>query len=127
MDIQPYIDRIMETENLTGELEDSEANQLLEWGVRRLKDLLESVDDRRTAGERTNALMAVIRKINRIAGSSTKKDLPVLVEDLRELRQLFVQANGYVQTFPVPDLEAIAGQLQQISTREVIDFLINWY
>jgi hypothetical protein len=127
MDKQTYIHRLLEVENLTDELEDSDASQLLAWGVQRLNDLLEDVDDRTTAGERLTVLMAVMRKINRVAGSYTQKDPAVLAEDLRALWQLFAVAFGHVPTLSQTDLETIAAQLQQGSTRQAVDFLTRWY
>jgi hypothetical protein len=127
MDKQPYINRLLEAENLTDALEDSDANPLLQWGVQRLNDLLEDVDDRKTAGERVTALMAVMRKINQVAGSYTQKDPPALAEDLRALWQLFSDAFGHIPIAADPDLDTLTAQLRQVPTRQVIDFLTQWY
>jgi hypothetical protein len=92
MDKERFTERILETENLTDELEDADASWLLDWGIARLDQVLEGAQDQETAGSRVNALMAVMRKINRIVGSYADKSPQRLAQDLAELRDLFSTA-----------------------------------
>ncbi len=94
MDKERFKERILETENLTDELEDADANWLLDWGTARLDTVLRGVKDEETAGNRVNALMAVMRKINRITGSYAGQSPEALAEDLAALRDLFAAAFG---------------------------------
>ncbi len=94
MDKERYTERILETENLTDELEDADANWLLDWGTARLDTVLQGVKDEETAGNRVNALMAVMRKINRITGGYASQSPQALAEDLAALRDLFAAAFG---------------------------------
>ncbi len=94
MDKERFTERILETENLTDELEDADANWLLDWGIARLDAVLLGVKDEETAGNRVNALMAVMRKINRITGSYTSQSPQALAEDLAALHDLFAAAFG---------------------------------
>ncbi len=94
MDKERFTERILETENLTDELEDTDANWLLDWGITRLDLVLKGAKDDETAGSRVNALMAVMRKINRITGSYSGQSPQMLAGDLSALHDLFVAAFG---------------------------------
>jgi hypothetical protein len=68
IDPQIFIDKMLETENLTDALEDEQANFLFNWGVDKLKQKLGEFTDSEAAGEYTNALMGFMRYLNQIAG-----------------------------------------------------------
>jgi hypothetical protein len=105
MDTERFVERILETENLTDELEDADANWLLDWGIGRLDRVLRGAEDVETAGTRVNALMAVMRKINRIMGSYADKSPQRLAEDLADLHGLFNAAFGPADAPPEPPAE----------------------
>jgi hypothetical protein len=67
MDENVAISRILEVPNLTDELEDDEANLLIDWASKNVGKLIEDVPDEDAAGEKVNDLMEVMRKINRLA------------------------------------------------------------
>ena len=129
MDKDRFIERILETENLTDELEDSDANWLLDWGVAWLDDVLEGITDTEAAGDQVNALMAVMRKINVIAGSDTAKSSQRWVEDLTALNDLcnkaFGWADGEAHAVWAGDLQGSAARLPQLSPRETLEFLAS--
>jgi hypothetical protein len=137
MDTQRYKERILETENLTDELEDSDANFLLDWGFEKLDRVLEGNEDAETGGERVNALMAVMRKINRILGAYSEKDSAELQEDLSALQGLFEHA--FSPSLAQDDPEALesrtspanqepaAAQLAQMTTREALEYLTQQF
>ncbi len=127
MEKERFIERILETENLTSELEDPEANWLLNWGIQQLDQVLVSVEDEETAGDRVNALMAVMRKINRIAGSYTGADPANLASDLAELDELFSLAllsasNPEPGNTPAA-FEALASSLTRLPIRQALETL----
>ncbi len=124
MDIDRYKERILETENLTDELEDDEANWLLDWGVARLDDVLGDIDDEEAAGNQVNALMAVIRKVNRITGSYSDKDPESLAQELIALAELHRQAFGqHAAAFLILQPEIDAARLGGLTPRQVVEFL----
>jgi hypothetical protein len=135
MNKQPYIERMLENENLTDELEDPDANWLLDWGSSQMDTVLEGANDSETAGNRANALMAVMRKINRIAGSYADKSPQSLASDLAALYDLFQQAFGYIRpnVLEAPDApspvmaEDAALRLSALDTRQALEFLTRWY
>lgn len=131
MDKERFTERILETENLTDELEDADANWLLDWGVNKLDTVLQNSPDDETSGSRVNALMAVMRKINRIVGGYADKSPASLAEDLSSLRDLFATA---FETAGVPVLEktptendAAAKSLSALTPRQVLEFLTGFF
>ena len=127
MEKKRFVDRILETENLTDELEDAEAKWLLDWGIARLDAVLEGITDPDAAGEQVNALMAVMRKINRIVGNYSSKDPKELAEDLAALKDLHAQAFKPAGLQPravsTGSTETDAARLSRLSPREALEFL----
>ncbi len=69
MDNQLFIDRILENESLTSDLEDGPASQLLRWGIQQVSALVSGLDDEEWAGVKVDALMALMGQVNRMASS----------------------------------------------------------
>ena len=132
---QPFIDRILETENLTDELEDAEANTLINWGIAQLDRALQGVDDPEDAGKRVNDLMAVMRKINRILSSYTRKSPQALAKDIATLRKLTAQSLPSPASGPTPSFSAdhtgpvspeqAAIDLPGLPTHEALEYLLK--
>ena len=127
MDKQIFIDRILETENLTDQLEDADANWLLNWGISRLDQLVSNLEDEEQAGEKVNSLMAVMRKINRIAGWRQEKDVEELAVDLSGLSGQFINAFDMEQEPSEEACRSAAKQLLSFETnQQVLPFLTRW-
>ena len=124
---QKFIDQILESENLTDELEDSEAKWLLNWGIDQVDQILYGIKDENLAAAKTTALMAVIRKINRIEGWRQQKDSKDLALDLADLRSLFSDAFGLRSKTSANDCLATARQIKSLnSSQEIILLLTRW-
>jgi hypothetical protein len=67
LDEQIAIERILEIDSLTDELGDDEANYLLEWASAHAPALIKGLADDDVAGEKVNALIAVLRQVNTMA------------------------------------------------------------
>lgn len=89
MEPERFAERMLEIENLTDELEDAEAQRLLDWGLAELGPLVGEIQDAEAAGEKANALMAVMRKINRLVGRLADKTPEDLIEDINSLDELY--------------------------------------
>jgi hypothetical protein len=126
MEKDVYVERLLETENLTDELEDREANWLLEWGIARLGPALETIEEEEAAGNKVNALMAVMRKINRLAGSRARRTSEELSAELIVLLQLFEAAFGQARQASPDEIEAAAASLPGLSTQQALELLANW-
>lgn len=126
MDKQIFIDRILETENLTDELEDSEADWLLNWGISKLDQVLIYAEDEESAAEKVQALMKAMRKVNRITGSRAGEELEELAVDLAVLNDLF--ANAFDRDTIASEQECLsaARRLTYLSSSEAVEFLTRW-
>jgi hypothetical protein len=127
MDRRLFVDRILESENLTDELEDSDAKWLLTWGIDRLDQMLSGISDEETANEKVTALMAVMRKINRIVGWRQQKEPEDLASDLETLGSLF--ANAFDQDQESSEQACLSAAKQTINlttNQEALAFLTRW-
>ena len=131
MEKRRFVERILETENLTDQLEDAEANLLLEWGTAQLDGILQGIEDEEAAGARVNALMAVMRKINRILGSREDTAAEDLEADLLALSGLLTSAFGITDSRKVNALDKVeinraVAQLPGLPARQALEFLMGW-
>jgi hypothetical protein len=122
MEKDQFIEQILETENLTDELTDDDARWLTNWGIEKLSEILQDDTDLMTAGIKTQRLMAVMRKINQIAGSHSRKNFQTLADDLRDLQSLFEKVFGRsTQTILSHEMNGIG--LTKLTTRQVLETL----
>jgi hypothetical protein len=126
MDQQIAVDRILETENLTASLEDSDANWLLDWGIGHVGRLIGNIKDDEAAGTKVNELMAVMRKLNQIAGESADKSAEELDEDIKELASFYRKAFGETRRLGADDFKRATGEIRQKSPLETMQFLIDF-
>jgi hypothetical protein len=126
MDKQIFIDRILETENLTDELEDSEADWLLNWGISKLDYVLEGIEDEEIAAEKVQALMKALRKVNRMIGSRADQEPEELAEELSALNDLF--ANAFDRDLIASEQECLsaARRLGYMAPAQAVEFLTRW-
>jgi nucleoid-associated protein YgaU len=122
MDKQPFIDRMLETENLTDNLEDDAANALIKWGIGQLDTLLEGITAEEAAGEKVSLLMKVMRGVNRIVGNQPTP----APERVAELAALYAQAFGRAPAAETADANAIAAEAAGMAGREAVTFLLDW-
>jgi len=129
MDKKPFVERMLEVENLTDELEDREAKRLLHWGIGKLDGVLQNASDADDAGARVNRLMAVMRKINRIAGGCAAKNADDLAGDLQALETLCGEAFDSPAAFTEADgakkAEKIAAEIAGKAPGEAVELLIE--
>ena len=121
-DMQQFIDRITETENLTAELEDNEAKWLLNWGIGQLHLLLDEVMDEELASERVGDLMRLIRRLNRVCADPES----ITPEDVTDLLERQSTAFGESRTVSEEELGAVAARLVSMSTGDTLIFLVDW-
>ena len=121
MDKQPFIDRILETENLTGDLEDDAADHLLNWGIHQLERLIAGAADEEAAHEKVGALMQVMHSVNRIAANRSTP-APAQVADLAAH---YARAFGKT-TAESADHNAIAAEVSELEGLEAVKFLLGW-
>jgi hypothetical protein len=126
MDEKIFVERILENENLTSNLVDDDANWLLNWGTSQVKGLVQGIGDVDVAGEKVNALMAVMRKMNRMVGEGDWPSVDELVPELEALAELSAQAFGTPQNMSTTEWEAVANRLVQMTPPQALQFLVEW-
>ena len=130
MDEQIFIERILENESLTGDLEDEPATRLLQWGTRQVRPLVQDLDDEELAGAKVNTLMAVLRRLNRLAANGATTPAADLAADLRQLVELYAEAFDRARTLSPADLETAAAEaaatLAALPPIPALDFLLDW-
>jgi hypothetical protein len=126
MDKQLYVDRILESENLTDELQDPDARWLLDWGISQLDAVLQKASSEEDAGEKVTAWMGALRKINRMLGARDGKSQEALAADCMALASFYAQAFGLETTASQARCDAAAAQLSQGTTRQALKFLTAW-
>jgi len=126
MDEKIFVARILENENLTSNLVDEDANWLLKWGTGQVKGLVQGIGDVDAAGEKVNALMAVMRKLNRMVGEGDWPPVDELIPELETLAELSTQAFGTSHDMSTTDWKAVANQLTQMTPPQALQFLVEW-
>ena len=121
-DPQKFIDRMLETENLTDCLEDDDADYLINWGITQLREIIGKAEDITMAGEYTNDLMGFMRSLNQIAGNLGNIQKGDLVQ-LAEHRQ---KAFGPGRDLTPGDYLEAASRLEAMTPRQAIDYLLRW-
>jgi hypothetical protein len=123
---QIFVERILENESLTGDLEDGPAARLLQWGTGHVRALVEALDDEAVAGTRVNALMALMRQVNRTAGNSAEAATPDLVADLARLLERHAAAFGNTRPASVAEVETAAIALTSLPPDQAVSYLLEW-
>ena len=114
---QMAIDRITETENLTGDLEDDAADWLINWGIEQAQGLITNDTDADVAGDKISTVMDVMRQINQIVSSRKSADLNT---DLQKLATLQSAAFGTSATVSAPDYQTLAHKLKGQSASKAL-------
>lgn len=122
MDKQRAVDRILETENLTDNLEDDEANWLINWGVGQVDSLLAGAKDDDEAGEKISQLMDVMRHLNRLI---PRRD-QAASEDVQAFLDKYQQAFGQAVPHHTDEHAQAAGELADKTPLDAIQHLLNF-
>jgi len=122
LDRQTFVDRLLETENLTDQLEDDEADLLLNWGVAKIDGLIEGIADHEAAGEKINQLMQVMRSLNALVGNPTGISTQGLVELLKRYDQITNETTSVDEA----EHRAVVEKISKMQPGEAIRFLTEW-
>ena len=126
MDKQIYVDRLLESENLTDELQDADANWLLDWGISQLDAILQGVPDEDEADEKVTAWMRTLRKINRMLGARDGCSPEEMTNECLALAESAAQAFGREPSRDQAQCTAAAAQVVQGPPRQALEFLAHW-
>jgi hypothetical protein len=121
-DLQALTDRMLESENLTDNLQDQEAQWLLDWGITELRRLASEAENDQELSERAGALMKFMRGLNRLVGSLPDAD-PAELTRLLEAR---FAAYGTSRAAEQAAIDEAAMALSAMAPQEALEFLIDW-
>ena len=121
-DLQPLIDRMLEIENLTDNLQDEDARWLLDWGTSQLRRLATDTTQDGELTERAAALMKFMRGLNRMVGSLPAAD----PTELTRLLETHSAAYGTSRPAGQAAIDEAVTALSGLPARGALEFLINW-
>ena len=127
IDTQPYIDRMLEIENLTADLEDDEAEWLLHWGLDQINVVCDGLVDDAERDEHVHALMAFMRRLNRTVARKDRREPEMLAEELNELGGLYAQAFGQSRPLSPNDCRHTADQVKRLPAMDALQTLVEWF
>ena len=122
MNLDRLVDKLLETENLTDNLEDDEANLLIDWAVEQVPGLAQDAQDEAQAGERVNALMRFMRAVNKLAPAPEE----ITPDGLLDLLERYARVFGAARAAGEGVCEEAAAQVSQMSAGEAVQFLLAW-
>lgn len=122
MDTDRFADRILEVENLTDNLEDNEANILIDWGINQLPPLVGNLEDEEAASDKVNALMQFMRGINSLVGNLAD----VSAEGLKDLAERYAQVFGDARQANQAERETAAASIANMQPQDAVRFLLQW-
>jgi uncharacterized protein (TIGR00730 family) len=115
--IQRAAERLLENSSLTDSLNDSEANQLLDWSLKVSRQIVEKTAEMDDAQAEEflyspqKNLRRIMRRINRVMDAANANDLVSAAEALQQLFDGAAEVPGLSAT-PLLDLEQIAQAIQ---------------
>ena len=118
MTLELFKNMILEAENLTDNLDDAQADRLLNWGIEHLPKILFSAD----AENNVSSLMRAMRIMNRIIGSLQNAS----VENFRTLFAQYSLAIGSPQALSDEEYETTRAALADMSAEDALTYLFNW-
>ncbi len=126
MDRELLVDRILENESLTSDLEDGPAAQLLQWGTHQVGALVSELEDEASAGAKVDALMALMRQVARIANRCAGADVGALAKQLDHLLESCAPAFGSDSPATVDEVVKAAALLRELPPGKAVAFLLDW-
>jgi hypothetical protein len=121
VDLQLFIDRLLESENLTDNLDDEAANTLLKWGISQIDHLVKDKDEE-TAGSKVNQLMSLMRSVNSMAGNPSTAS----TQSLFNLLDIFAQTFGKNHFIGDKERRAVVQQISGMEPKDAVDYLLTW-
>jgi len=122
VDRQVLIDRLLESENLTDNLEDEDANVLIKWGIAQIDHLVKDVNDDETAWMKITHLTSLMRQVNSIAGNPSTVSQEKLLNLLEQYTQTFDKAHQISED----ERKAVTEKLSQMQPGEAVKYLLEW-
>lgn len=130
--LQWALQQIIGDESLTGDLEDNEAQRLLDWGighVRRLVQQTSALDDAGAQAQlepQLQALRRVIRRINKLVGSISSAAPDEIDQRLQEILESAEQSLALSVERPA-DTSTVAKQIGELAPAEALRRVMSFF
>jgi len=122
VDKQLFVDRLLEAENLTDNLEDNDANKLLGWGLAQVDGLIHGAADEDAASEKITSLMSVMRTLNSLAGDPGHVTREAIADLLTQHGQTF----EHLAQVNESEYRSVAERVSKMVPGEAVSYLIDW-
>ena len=122
MNRQSLVDRILETENLTSNLDDSDADVLLKWGIAQVDELIKNVGTNQAADDRINQLMGVMREVNAWAGDPVSATPNAIIN----LKTQYLQLLGSREKVNEDDAHEMIRRLSKMAPHDSLMSILTW-
>jgi hypothetical protein len=122
VDQQVFIDRMLETENLTDNLEDEDAKALINWGIKQIDPLLNGIQDDDKAHVKIEHLMQLMREINRLAGNPSTAS----TEKIANLLSAYEQTFDKVHPMSDEEQKAAVEKISGMQPGDAVKYLLEW-
>lgn len=128
--VQQAAEQLLGDESLTDEMDDLEAQILLDWGIGCARQIVEQtfeLDDGQ-AEENLSAtlqnLRQVIRRTNKLIGRLSDSDDGMIAESLAGIFESAVPTPSLVSTLP-DDLPSLSGRLAQLPAADALTLILS--
>lgn len=125
MNKEAATERLTETENLTADLEDADANWLIDWGIGQLDPLVLSIADDDQADEKLAQLMAVMRSLGKIAAHRANRDPSLLTDDIKGFLSQYATTFGKAAPLNAIDIAFIIAKNASSTPQEAMHLLLT--
>ena len=122
MDRQLLIDRLLEAENLTDNLDDEAANTLIKWGIGQIDHLTKGTENDETAGAKVNRLMSLMRGVNSIAGNPSA----ISADSLLKLLDRYTEAFDKDHQTTEDERTTVAQRISRMEPKQAVESLLEW-
>jgi len=125
VDIESVMARLHEDEALTTDLNDAEAQQLLQWAEAQLKQMVQAQTDEAAFDEIFGVLRQFVKQVNRVVGQRAALSAEEVSEQLTKLAESARTLNA--GEIPAQALNASAQSLESVpNPSALIDLLTSW-
>jgi len=122
MNRQLLVDRILETENLTSNLDDKDADVLLKWGIAQVDGLIKNVVTEEVAGNKVNQLMMVMREVNELAADPASVTASAIID----LKKQYLQVLGSHEKVNNNEGNAMTRRMANMALHDSLAYILTW-
>jgi hypothetical protein len=124
MDRQKAIERILESEDLTDNLDDDAADWLLNWATSKVDTLLSVTAQSEQSDEKVNQLMRVMRQLNQMMADYADAAAEEMAPEIETFLAQYAETFGITRAQTAEDYQQVAADISEKQPTEAIQALI---